>query len=83
MRSQYLQSISTANNDQQIKRFKSVQFEFELEIHETFHTILVRFCSRFLTTVKMTHRVEIGKFNSFSGQNSTQTNLCGCCNCLG
>ena len=32
-----------------------VEFQFELEMHETFHSIPIRFCCRFLTTVKMEH----------------------------
>lgn len=84
----YKESIFTANNNQQIKPLKwnsniRVQFEFKLERHERFHTTLLRFCSRFLTTVKMTHNVEIDKFDSFLGQIFIQKNLCRCCNCLG
>ena len=41
------------------------EFEFKSEIYGTFHTTPIRFCSRFIPTVKMVHHVEIGKVNSF------------------
>ena len=41
------------------------QFEFELEMHERIHTTLIRFCGKFLTTVKMAHYLGIDKIKSF------------------
>ena len=40
----------------------AVQFEFKLEMQKTFHTIPIRFCDRFLKTVKLTYHVEIEGF---------------------
>ena len=34
----------------------AVQVKFELEIHSTCHTVPIRFCSKFLVTVKMALR---------------------------
>ena len=42
----------------------AVQFKFALEIQKTFHTIPIRFCRRFLTTIKMAHHVELGKIEN-------------------
>ena len=42
-----------------------VQFEFKLELHKIF--LRIRFCSRFLATVKVAQWLEIGKIESFKG----------------
>ena len=41
-------------------------------MHNKFHTIPIRFCSRLLTTVEMADHLEIDKIKSFSGQNPVQ-----------
>ena len=71
------------SDEVEIRTLQWIAFEFELEIHETFNTSCLRFYSRFLTTVKMTHHVEIYKFDNFLGQSFIQKNLYRCCNCLG
>ena len=41
------------------------QLEFELEIHETIHATPIRFCGKFVTTLKMAHYMKIDKIKSF------------------
>ena len=48
------------------------QFKFELEIHETICVTPIKFCGRFLTTVKMAHYLEIDKIKSFLKAKSYQ-----------
>ena len=55
-------AILIANNYSKPLQWNSnivAQFEFELGIRTAFHTIPIRFCGKFLTTVKMTHPVVI------------------------
>ena len=55
-------AILIANNYSKPLQWNSnivAQFEFELGIRTAFHTIPIRFCGKFLTTVKMIHPVVI------------------------
>lgn len=42
----------------------ALQFEFELEIQKTFHTVAIKFCSRFIATLKMSHHVQIDRIEN-------------------
>ena len=61
--SQYL--IKNNDSPERITVKSNIAVKLEFKQFETFHTAPTRFYSRFFTTVKMAHHMEIGKIKSF------------------